>query len=138
MARSPLQARKADQIPYIEQLGDCWGELCVSKEVAMAWADRLVGVMCVPLSPDPNLRGYFPGTSTCLSALFCVERYAEIVELVGGDQVIWPYECWAVKALAAMGRKRRPSHMQNRVAGPERLTEMSTPSAKRLCSRSGS
>jgi hypothetical protein len=78
------QALKADQIPYIEQLGDCWGELCVSKEVAMAWADRLVGITRMALSPDPNLRGYFPGTSACLSALFCVERYAEIVELVGG------------------------------------------------------
>jgi hypothetical protein len=99
------QALEADQIPYIEQLGDCWGELCVSKEVAMAWADRLVGITRMALSPDPNLRGYFSGTSACLSALFRAERYAEIVELVATDRIIWPYQRWAVKALAAMGRK---------------------------------
>ena len=35
-------AHEADQIPYIERIGDYWGELCASKEVASAWADRLV------------------------------------------------------------------------------------------------
>jgi hypothetical protein len=35
------QAHADDQIPYIESLGDYWGELCVSAELAGEWADRL-------------------------------------------------------------------------------------------------
>jgi hypothetical protein len=39
-----------------------------------------------------------------LSALYRAERYQEIVELVG-EQEIWSYTSWTVKALAAMGKK---------------------------------
>lgn len=98
-------AHEADQIPYIERLGDHWGELCASKELASRWADRLVGITRVALSPDPNLRGHFHGTSACLSALLAAERYLEIVELVAAGRIIWPYKRWAVKALAALGKK---------------------------------
>jgi len=98
-------AHEADQIPYIERLGDHWGELCASKDLASRWADRLVGITRMALSPDPNLRGHFHGTSACLSALFTAGRYPEIVELVAADRIIWPYKRWAVKALAAMGKK---------------------------------
>jgi hypothetical protein len=99
------EAHGADQIPYIERLADYWGELCPSKEVASDWADRLLGITRMALSPDPNLRGHFHGTSACLSALYRAERHPEIVELVSGDRIIWPYKRWAVKALAAMGKK---------------------------------
>jgi hypothetical protein len=99
------EAHGADQIPYIERLADYWGELCASKEVASEWADRLLGITRMALSPDPNLRGHFHGTAACLSALYRAERYREIVELVSGDRIIWPYKRWAVRALAAMGRK---------------------------------
>lgn len=98
-------AHEADRIPYIERLGDHWGELCASKDLASRWADRLVGITRMALSPDPNLRGHFHGTSACLSALFTAGRYPEIVELVAADRIIWPYKRWAVKALAAMGKK---------------------------------
>ncbi len=97
------EAYQSDEIPYIEQLGDYWGELCSSKEVAAAWADRLVGITRMALSPDRSLRGYFCGTTACLSALYRAERYEEIIDLVGGEKS-WPYRHWAVKALAAMGR----------------------------------
>jgi hypothetical protein len=55
-------AHANDQIPYIERLGDFWGELCVSREIASAWADRLVGVVELAWSPDPERRGFFHGT----------------------------------------------------------------------------
>jgi hypothetical protein len=97
------EAYQCDEIPYIEQLGDYWGELCSSKEVAGAWADRLVGVSRMALSPDRSLRGYFCGTTACLSALYRAERYQDIIDLVSGEK-FWPYSSWAVKALAAMGR----------------------------------
>ncbi|MBV9601931.1 MAG: hypothetical protein JOZ87_34440 [Chloroflexi bacterium] len=46
------EAYRRDEIPCIEQLGDYWGELCSSKEVARAWADRLVGVTRMAPSPE--------------------------------------------------------------------------------------
>ncbi|MGH9010655.1 MAG: hypothetical protein ACRDYF_12525 [Acidimicrobiia bacterium] len=97
-------AHEADRMPYIECLGDDWGELCGSKELASAWADRLVGITRTALSPDKSLRGFFHGTSACLSSLYGAERYDEILDLLRVD-TIWPYRRWAVLALAAMGEK---------------------------------
>ena len=99
------EAHEADQIPYIERLGGQWGELCASKELASRWADRLLGITRMALSPDRDVGGYFHGTCACLSALFRAERFQEIVELVSVDRLIWPYRRWAVKALAAMGKE---------------------------------
>jgi hypothetical protein len=98
-------AHEADQIPYIEQLADSWGELCASQEVASAWADRLVGSTRMALSPDRELRGHFHGTSACLSALFRAARYDELIALLADDRVIWGYKQWAAKALAAKDMK---------------------------------
>lgn len=98
------EAHAADEIPYIESVADHWGELCGSKDVASAWADRLVGITRMALSPDQDLRGHFHGTSACLSALYSAGRYSEIVDLVPVD-TIWPYRRWVVKALAARGDK---------------------------------
>jgi hypothetical protein len=99
-----FEAHADDDIPYIELLADHWGELCASKETASAWADRLLGVTRMALSPDPARHGFFHGTSACLSALFAAERHEEIVDLVRGD-LIWPYKRWAMKALAAQDKK---------------------------------
>ena len=98
-----FDAHAADQIPYIECLADHWGELCGSTEVASEWADRLIGITRLALSPDKNVRGYFHGTTACLSALFAAGRYEELIEVVRSD-TFWPYKRWAVKAMAAMGR----------------------------------
>jgi hypothetical protein len=98
-----FDAHGADQIPYIERLADHWGELCGTAQVASAWADRLVGVTRLALSPDKTVRGYFHGTSACLSALFAAVRYDELIELVRGD-IFWPHKRWAVKAMVAQGR----------------------------------
>jgi hypothetical protein len=58
------------------------------------------------LSPDPSLRGFFKGTTNCLSALLAAERYGEILELLELDpHGFWPYRQYGMKALAAMGRK---------------------------------
>lgn len=100
-----FEAHAADDIPYIERLADHWGELCATRELASAWADRLLGATRMALSPDPDLRGYFHGTSMCLGALFRAERYTEIVELVSHDRNLWDYRAWAVKALAAQGNE---------------------------------
>ena len=100
------EAYEEDAIPYIERLGDHWGELCSSKEVASRWADRLLPVCKMAWSPDPNLRGYFKGTTSCLSALLAAERYQELLDLLE----MAPYKTWfdrryGVKALVAMGSR---------------------------------
>jgi hypothetical protein len=99
------EAHARDEIPYIERLGDFWGELCVSPEIASAWADRLVGIVTMALSPDPHVRGFFHGTTACLSALLRAGRFEEILALVERDRLsFWPYREWGVRALAALGR----------------------------------
>jgi hypothetical protein len=99
------EAHASDAIPYIERLGDFWGELCGSPETASAWADRLVGIVKMALSPDPRLRGFFHGTTACLSALFRAGRHQEILDLLAEDRLpFWPYREWGVRALAALGR----------------------------------
>ncbi|MBP7778867.1 MAG: hypothetical protein KA371_17255 [Acidobacteria bacterium] len=98
-----FDAHCADQIPYIERLADYWGELCGTAEVASAWADRLIGITRLALSPDKSTRGYFHGTSACLSALFAAGRHDELIELVR-EEIFWPYQRWAVTAMVAQGR----------------------------------
>jgi hypothetical protein len=99
-----FEAHQADEIPYIERLADHWGELCASKEVASAWADKLVDLTRLALSPDRSLRGHFHGTSACLSALYRAERFDELVDLLRVD-AIWPYKQWAVRAMSASGQQ---------------------------------
>ena len=100
------EAYQDDQIPYIELLGDYWGELCVSKESASRWADQLIGTCKMAWSPDPNLRGFFKGTTNCLSALLAAERYDELLALLEmAPYKMWHYRQYGVKALAALGKK---------------------------------
>lgn len=99
-----FEAHAEDQIPYIESLADHWGELCASKEVASEWADRLIGIARMALSPDESARGCFHGTTMCLTALYAAGRYDELLDLLDTES-FWPYKRWAVKALAAQGKK---------------------------------
>jgi len=74
MARLPVRGPRRDHIPYIERLAEYSGELYGSREFASDWADRLIGITRLALSPDRSTRGYFHGTSACMSALFTAER----------------------------------------------------------------
>ncbi len=95
-------AYEAAHMPYIESLGDHWGELCASTEVASEWADRLIETARLVLRHDRRPGAFFHGTSACLSALYHARRHQEIIDLLEGDE-IWTYKRWAVRALAAMG-----------------------------------
>ena len=100
------EAHQDDAIPYIELLGDYWGELCASRERASAWADQLIGTVEMVWSPNRNPEGHFHGTIACLSALFHAGRHDELLALVEkAPYSMWHYRQWGVKALAAMGRK---------------------------------
>jgi hypothetical protein len=112
-----FEAHGADQIPYIESLGDWWGELCASKKVASEWADRLLDITRMALSPDKNLRGHFHGTTACLSALFVAERYDDLLNLLETES-FWPYKRWAVRALGAQGKKAEAIRLAEASRGP--------------------
>jgi len=98
------EAHAADRIPYIESLADHWGELCASPEVASRWADELIDITRLALSPDKDVRGHFHGTAACLSALYAAGRHDDLLDLLR-DEKFWHYKRWAVKALAAQGKK---------------------------------
>ncbi len=96
-------AYQADQVPYLESLGERWGEVCVAKEIASAWAERFLPVTRKFFASDQIELGLFKFTSVCLSALFTAQRYDELEALVSG-QTFWPFRRWAVLAIAKAGR----------------------------------
>ena len=110
-------AHEDDGVPYIETLTDYWSELCVTKDIAGVWADRLIGITSMALSPDKSLRGHFHGTTACLSALLRAERYAELSELLSTEK-FWAYKRWAVKALAAQGKGAEAIRVAESSRGP--------------------
>ena len=98
-----FEALQADEMPYIESLGDHWGDLCASPAVASEWADRLIDITRLVLSPDRQPGTYFKGTTACLSAHHGAGRHDELIEIVRAEQM-WTYRQWAVKAMLASGR----------------------------------
>lgn len=111
------EAHEADGVPYIESLTDYWGELCATRELASTWADRLLAITRLALSPDKTLRGHFHGTTACLDALLRAERFEELYDLLRSKQ-FWPYKRWAVKALAAQGKSDEAILMAESSRGP--------------------
>ncbi len=99
-----FEAHAEDQMPYIELLTDYWGRLCVTPELASRWADKLLDITRLAISPDKEVHGIFHGTSACLSALYTAGRHDELVDLLK-EESFWHYRRWGVKALAALGRK---------------------------------
>jgi len=100
------QALQDDEMPYIELLGDYWGELCVTPELASQWADEFIPAVESVWSPNASGHGFFKGTSACLSALFAAGRYDELLTLIDKARFKWWHDRrWGVKALSAMGKK---------------------------------
>lgn len=122
------EAHQNDEIPYIESLADHWGELCVTKELASRWADRLIGITSNALSPDPKMRGHYHGTTMCLTALYRAERFEELLTLLEHEK-FWPYKRWSVRALAVLGKKSEAIALAEASRGPW----TSEPDVARLC-----
>ncbi len=100
------EAVQDDGIPYIEILGDYWGDLCVSPELASQWADEFLPVLESVWSPTASGHCYFKGTSACMASLYAAGRYDDLLILLGKAPFKWWYDRrWGVKALAAMGRR---------------------------------
>jgi len=99
-----FDAYQDDDIPYIESLGDHWGALCASKSVASAWADQLIEGVKLSWSRDERVRGYFKGTTNCLSALIAAGRHDEVLALLELEPYrMWHYRQFGVQALVAKG-----------------------------------
>lgn len=64
-----------DEMPYIETLGDYWGELYAGPEVASSWADELLPTVQSAWSANASGHGYFKGSTACLSALLAAGRH---------------------------------------------------------------
>ena len=100
------QALQDDDMPYIELLGDRWGELCVVPELASYWADEFLPVVESVWSPRASGHGFFKGTSACLASLHMAGRHPELLALLDRSPFKWwHYRRWGVKALFAMGKK---------------------------------
>ncbi len=101
-----FEAIQEDDPPYIESLGDHWGELCATKELASTWADQLQPTLKnVMRERTPGTYAFFSGTTLCYSALFKTDRHDQILELLAMDpHPIWSYRVWGAKVLATRGQ----------------------------------
>lgn len=116
--RKLWQALEQDQMPYLESLGDHWGELCAGPELASTWVDELLPILLSVWSPTAPRHGYYRGTTACLSALLAAERYEELLSLIATEPHQWWHSRrWGVKALVAMGRKAEALRYAEEPAG---------------------
>ncbi|MBX9573702.1 MAG: hypothetical protein K2X77_32695 [Candidatus Obscuribacterales bacterium] len=91
-----------DDIPYIENLGDHWGELCASKELASKWADEMMNAVRLAFS---ERGGFFKGSSACLSALVFAERFDDLWQLLEAERhKMWHYQQFGSMALVKQGK----------------------------------
>jgi len=98
------QAMADDGVDYLSPVGDQWGELCGTAEVAGRWADELVSTLRSCWS-DPNPGNYFHGATACLSCLLVTGRYEELLNLLKLPRYpSWHYRRYGVEALLALGR----------------------------------
>jgi hypothetical protein len=101
-----FDAIQKDDPPYIESLGEHWGELCVTRGIASYWADALMpGLKRVTAERKRGVFAWFKGTGVCYSALFKAGRHDELLELLALDpHPIWPYLIWGGRVFAARGQ----------------------------------
>ena len=102
-------ALQEDDMPYLEYLGEFWGELCATPEIASYWADYLSPTLTTMWEhcARSGEYGYFKGTSACLSALYASGRHDELLELIAKSEYrhkSWHNRMWGAKALAAAGK----------------------------------
>ena len=99
------QAMADDGVDYLSPVGDRWGEICGSAEVAGRWGDELGSILRACWT-DPNPGGYFRGATACLSCSLVTGRYQELLDLLALPRYpSWHYRRYGVEALLALGRK---------------------------------
>lgn len=104
-----FDALQEDDMPYLESLGECWGELCATPEIAAEWADYLSPTLTTMWEhcARSGEYGYFKGTSACLSSMYAAGRHDELLALIAKSEYrhkSWHNRVWGAKALVNMGR----------------------------------
>lgn len=95
-----------DGMTYIESLGDYWGELCTTPEIASTWADHFLPLLEYTWSQKASSHGFYKGTTACLASLYAAGRHDELLTLLDKAPFKWWLERrWGVKALVALGNK---------------------------------
>ncbi len=99
------EAYEDDGVGFLDELGDRWGEVCSSKEIASKWADEfLPGVKQNWDETQEGSYSYIRREIACLSCLLAAERYEEIMDLLEqAPYIAWSYRKYGVRALAEMG-----------------------------------
>lgn len=107
------QALQDDEIPYIESLGEHWGELCVTPELAIQWVDEFLPLVEHVWSPDPSVTGSSRGRAHAL------RRYMPLVATINCSP------CWSGRhsnggttASGASKRWRRWARRRRRCVTP--------------------
>jgi hypothetical protein len=101
-----MGAIQDDQMPYIESLGDHWGDLCVTPDTASRWADEFAPVIERMWSPQSSGHGHFRGMTACFSALYTADRFQDLLTLLDKAPFNWwQWRHWGVKSLVAVGKK---------------------------------
>ena len=100
------EAVQNDGMTYIENLGEHWGALCASPQMASTWADQFLPLVRLVWSPNDSGHGYCKESTPCLAALLAAGRYDELLALLTTARHNWWQDRrWGVKALVAMDRK---------------------------------
>ena len=88
---------------FLSEVRDRWGQLCRTPKRAARAADDFLPAL--RLSWSPEHRGYFKGTTACLSCLLAAGRHQELLDLIETAPFLWwHYRRYGVQALAAQGR----------------------------------
>ncbi|MGE5153410.1 MAG: hypothetical protein ACM3ST_05285 [Bdellovibrio bacteriovorus] len=96
-------AIEEDGVDFLSEVRDRWGELCRAPARASRAAEDFLPAL--RLSWSPEHRGYFKGTTACLSCLLAAGRHQELLDLIETAPFLWwHYRRYGVRALAAQGR----------------------------------
>jgi hypothetical protein len=92
-------------IPYLEILGDSWGELCGSPETAGAWADEWLPRIRFSLAAPDTRVGWAVLYPMVFSSLLAAGRCREVADLIRVNaEEFWFLGIWKVRALALLDR----------------------------------
>lgn len=98
------RAIEDDGVDYLSLVGNRWGEMCGSHEVASHWADRFLQLLRTAWS-DPRPGNYVRGTSVCLSSLLAAGRHQELIEVLALQRFpFWADRNFGMQALLSQGR----------------------------------
>ncbi len=91
-------------VGYLDQVEDCWGEVCGFPNLVNEWADELLPLLRDTwLSQQPGQ--YIIGTAICLSCLLEAKRYDELKELLSFRTFsFWSYDMFWAEALKRQGK----------------------------------